>query len=145
MTKVDRLTHLFVDDMPNQLDRGILYVSLQFDTMAHLCCCGCGHEIITPLSPSDWNFTYDGSALTVNPSIGNWSYACRSHYVIRRGQVIWAGSWSNEQVAFGRAKDRETKARQFDELPLREIEDERGNRFATRSGGVFHRLKRWFR
>ena len=29
---------------------------------------------------------------TLDPSIGNWSFACRSHYFMRKGRVVWAGN-----------------------------------------------------
>lgn len=77
------LTHQFVEFIPDQLQEGILYVSLQYATAAHICCCGCGEEVITPFSPSDWQLTFDGVTITLSPSIGNWSFACRSHYWIR--------------------------------------------------------------
>ncbi|WP_425342947.1 DUF6527 family protein [Rhizobium etli] len=47
--------------------------------MAHLCACGCRTEVITPLSPTDWRFTFNGKTISVEPSVGNWSLTCRSH------------------------------------------------------------------
>jgi len=113
MTGARALQHKFVGEMPEALSPGVLYISLDFDTMAHLCACGCGHEIVTPISPTDWKFTYNGASVTVHPSIGNWSHACRSHYIIRQGHIVWAGDWSDEQIAAGRAQDRKAKAAQF--------------------------------
>lgn len=91
--------------MPQQLQPGVLYVSTEFGTAHHLCACGCGSKIRTPLGPTEWNLEETVDGPTLRPSIGNWQQPCRSHYVIRRGQVVWAGSWSHEQVLAGRARE----------------------------------------
>ncbi len=111
------LTHQFVEFIPDQLQEGILYVSLQYATAAHICCCGCGEEVITPFSPSDWQLTFDGVTITLSPSIGNWSFACRSHYWIRRNRVEWAGDMSKQAIEAGRARDRYLKERQYGTTP----------------------------
>ena len=88
---ITQLQHRFVDGFPDRLQPGVLYISIEFASMSHLCCCGCGREVITPLSPKDWKFTYDGASVSVHPSIGNWSLPCRSHYIIQSvGLVIGA-------------------------------------------------------
>lgn len=104
------LEHEFVERLPEQLAPGILYVSMAYGTVAHRCCCGCGEEVVTPLGPTDWRMVYDGDSVSLLPSIGNWSLPCRSHYVIDRGRVIEAGTWTEEQVAEERARDRAAKA-----------------------------------
>lgn len=103
--KVNRLEHRFVTSVPEQIDPGFLYISLDFATMMHLCACGCGREVVTPLSPKDWRMTYDGQSVSVHPSVGSWSLPCRSHYVIKRSKIRWAGDWSDEQVEMGRRAD----------------------------------------
>ena len=110
MTGVQKLDHRFVEAVPSELVSGILYVSLEYATMMHLCCCGCGNEVVTPLSPNDWKMTYDGQTVSVHPSVGSWSLPCRSHYVIRRGRVNWAGDWTDEQIVKGRERDQAIKA-----------------------------------
>ena len=107
------LTHQFVEFVPDQLQEGILYVSLQYATAAHACCCGCGNEVITPFSPTDWQLTFDGETISLSPSIGNWSFACRSHYWIKHNRVAWAGNMSKQAIEAGRASDRHAKARQY--------------------------------
>lgn len=107
------LTHEFVEYMPDELKDGTLYVSMPFATVAHKCCCGCGKEVVTPLSPTDWKLIYDGRSVTLDPSIGNWSLPCKSHYWIRGGKVRWAGAWSQEEIDAGRANDRLAKERYF--------------------------------
>ncbi|PYT79987.1 MAG: hypothetical protein DMG40_13935 [Acidobacteria bacterium] len=83
MTRRTALAHEFVEYMPDQLKDGVLYVSIPFATGAHKCCCGCGQEVVTPLSPTDWKLIFDGRSISLDPS--NWSFPCKSHYWIRSG------------------------------------------------------------
>jgi len=100
------LTSEFVMAVPENLEEQKLYISMGYATVAHRCCCGCGCEVVTPLSPTDWKLTYDGQGVTLHPSIGNWSFPCRSHYWIDGSTVRWAEQWSQERVAAGRTYDR---------------------------------------
>lgn len=100
------MNHVFVEHIPEHLEAGVLYVSIEFDTAVHTCACGCGNEVVTPLSPAEWSFTYDGRAVSLSPSIGNWGFPCRSHYWIRRGKIEWASRWSDEKIKLVREKDR---------------------------------------
>jgi Family of unknown function (DUF6527) len=109
MPKLHTLNHEFVEFLPDELEPGVLYISVQYKTMAHLCCCGCGKKVVTPISPTGWEFAFDGRAVSVSPSVGNWNLDCRSHYVIRRGRVQWARQWSKEEIAAGFARDRQAK------------------------------------
>ena len=113
MSNADRLTHKFVESIPDRLEQGKVYISIQYATAIHLCCCGCGSEVVTPFTPTDWTLSFDGESISLNPSIGNWSFPCRSHYWIKRNTVRWAGSWTEEQVEAGRARDVRNKQRQF--------------------------------
>jgi len=111
--RVRTLSHVFVDEIPSVLDPGVVYISLGYGTVAHLCCCGCSNEVVTPLSPVDWSVTFDGETVSLNPSIGNWGLPCRSHYWIDRGRVRWARSWSDDEIAANRARDRSARVRFF--------------------------------
>ena len=113
MIRYTELEHRFVESFPEPLVPGILYVSMEYGSVAHSCCCGCGAEVVTPLTPTDWNITYDGEAISLHPSVGNWTLPCRSHYVIRRDKVIAAPPWSEAQIAAERQRDRRAKARFF--------------------------------
>ena len=93
VTKIPRLRHHFVDFIPEHLADGHLYVCMEHATAIHRCCCGCGSEVVTPLAPDDWKLTFDGEAISLSPSIGNWSFKCRSHYWIRNDRVVWARKW----------------------------------------------------
>ena len=108
--KASHFTPQFAESIPETLDHGVLYVSMALASAIHLCACGCGQEVITPLSPTDWKLCFDGENVTLDPSIGNWGFPCRSHYWIRGGKVRWSGSWSAEEIADGRAHDRESKS-----------------------------------
>ncbi len=88
----------FVQQIPRELEEGVLYVSMQYGTVVHSCCCGCGLDIVTPLTPTDWQLTFDGETISLWPSVGNWNLPCKSHYVIRRNRVIEAGHWSQERI-----------------------------------------------
>lgn len=101
----DRIRPEFVDAMPTQLDEGVLYVSTRFRTAAHLCACGCGSKIVTPIRPPKWSFTYDGETISLWPSVGNWQKPCQSHYIIRKNRIDWAQTWTDEEIAEGRARD----------------------------------------
>jgi len=105
--RVTEIVPEFVTSFPAELEPGQLYVSAQFSTVAHLCACGCGREVITPLSPQQWVLTFDGR-VSMRPSIGNWALPCQSHYVIRRGEIRWAGSMSKDAIHANREADHRT-------------------------------------
>ena len=104
------IKHEFVDYVPETLAGGVVYVSLRFGTIVHLCACGCGNEVVTPLSPTDWELTYDGESISLFPSIGNWSLECRSHYWIVNSEIEWAARWSDDSIAAVRLRDQVDKA-----------------------------------
>jgi hypothetical protein len=114
MKRESVLTHEFVEYIPNDLKDGTIYVSMAFATAAHKCCCGCGNEVITPISPTDWQLTFDGESITLHPSIGNWNFNCKSHYLIIRNRVKWARRCSQKEIETGRAHDRLAKEWYFD-------------------------------
>lgn len=107
MPGAKRLEASFVTDIPETLRAGVLYVSMEYATALHRCCCGCGAEVVTPLSPTGWELTYDGVGVTLHPSIGNWSVPCQSHYWIRRGAIIWDRRWSVVEIARYRSRQAE--------------------------------------
>ncbi len=106
--------HEFVEFIPDNLKDGTIYVSIPFATAVHKCCCGCGSEVVTPLSPTDWKLIFDGRTISLDPSIGNWSFDCQSHYWIVRNKVRWARRWSRKEIEAGRAYDRWTKEKYFE-------------------------------
>ena len=52
MIAAARFQHEFVTSAPRELSPGVLYVSLEYCTMLHLCACGCGRKVVTPISPN---------------------------------------------------------------------------------------------
>lgn len=92
---------VWVHAIPEQLDPGVLYVSVDYALATHLCACGCGSEVVTPLAPGAWKLLYDGG-VSLSPSIGNWSYPCRSHYWIQGNQVTRAANWSAREISAAR-------------------------------------------
>lgn len=107
------LMHKFVEFMPEPLEEGSLYISVDYATAAHKCCCGCGEEVVTPLSPTDWKLIFDGETVSLSPSIGNWSFPCRSHYWIKENVIQWSGDMTKEQVKNVRTRDRLAKEKQY--------------------------------
>ena len=100
--KLEHITLQRVEYMPKQLEPGILYVSEKFGAVAHLCACGCGAKIRTPLGATDWSLNVKAGGPCLWPSVGNWQQACKSHYVIDNGDIIWCGTWTPEQILAGR-------------------------------------------
>jgi hypothetical protein len=108
------MRHEFVEFVPDQLKEGVVYICIQFATAVHRCCCGCGREVVTPISRADWTLSFDGESISLDPSIGNWSYPCQSHYWIRKNRVQWTPRWSPEMIERGRKKDRLLREQVFD-------------------------------
>lgn len=100
-----KLSHRFVTSVPEELEDGVVYISIEYASVIHKCCCGCGKEVVTPLSPNDWRLIFDGQTISLYPSIGNWSFPCQSHYWIRNGEVEWAPKWSKKQIAAARESE----------------------------------------
>jgi hypothetical protein len=123
MKKEISLTYEFVEFIPDDLKERTIYVSVKFATVLHKCCCGCGQEVVTPLSPTDWKLIFDGKTITLYPSIGNWSLECQSHYWIENNRVRWAAQWSKDEIDSGRTYDRLVKERYFNtnnDIPVKE-------------------------
>ena len=114
MNRSITIRHEFVEFIPDDLKEGAIYVSIAFATAAHKCCCGCGTEVVTPLSPTDWKLIFDGETISLNPSIGNWGFDCKSHYWIIRNKVKWSRAWSKKEIQRGRAEDQVAKERYYD-------------------------------
>lgn len=89
--RVDRLEPTFVDTIPATLEEGVVYISVPYRTASHLCACGCGRRIATPIRPSPrgWTIAYDGDNVSLHPSVGLLKLPCRSHYIVDRGRVVW--------------------------------------------------------
>lgn len=117
--------------IPRDLEPGVLYISEEFGAAAHLCACGCGAKIRTPLGPTEWSFTETPSGPTLSPSIGNWQQPCQSHYFIRNGQVVWAPKWTLEQIEAGRIDEELRRKAYYDNV--------------YKNKGIFKRIWNWMK
>lgn len=115
------MRHSFVEFIPEQLQEGILYISMEYCTAIHLCVCGCRNKVVTPFSPTDWKMTFNGNSISLYPSIGNWSFECKSHYWIKKSKVEWSGSWSDDQISTGRQADKVAKEEYYSTEPEKKV------------------------
>ena len=116
-----KLSHKFVKNIPDTIENGVVYVSVDYSTAIHKCCCGCGNEVVTPLSPTDWKLSFDGETISLYPSIGNWSLPCQSHYWITDNEVEWASRWTKRQIERGRIEEEQDKEKYYGKKKRRSI------------------------
>jgi hypothetical protein len=107
------LEHRFVEFIPEEIEHGVLYVTIPFKSAVHSCACGCGKRVVTPLTPNDWKLTFDGKSVSLHPSIGNWNFPCKSHYWIRKNVIEDCARWSQMEINSARRKDRKEKKKHF--------------------------------
>ncbi len=103
------LHHRFVEFIPDSLEEGILYISVDYCTAIHKCVCGCGNKVVTPISPTAWQLSFNGRSVSLKPSIGNWNFDCQSHYWIENNKIRHAVQWSREEIESGRDRDANLK------------------------------------
>jgi hypothetical protein len=113
LSRTERIRPEFVEFVPSELEDGVLYISEKYRTAVHLCCCGCRSKVVTPLKPYAWRLTTKDGAVTLRPSIGNWSFRCKSHYWISSNRVEWAGAFTDEEIAQVRVGDQLAKEQHF--------------------------------
>ena len=133
------LTPQFVKFIPDRLEPGILYISLDFATASHKCACGCGNEAVTPLAATGWKLIFDGT-VSLDPSIGMWSFPCRSHYWIEQNTIVWAPSWSKDRIKAGRDHDALLRAHYLNEHD-QNVKVERPNGGQS-MGGFWERIRK---
>ena len=114
MTRIQEIRAELVEFVPSNLENGILYVSQKYRTAAHLCCCGCGSKVVTPLKPGGWQVAIKKNSVTLHPSVGSWNLPCQSHYLIRGGLVIWSSQISPDAIAATRRRDQQAREFYFD-------------------------------
>ncbi len=88
----------FVEVIPEDLEEGRLYISSRFKTASHLCACGCGGKVVTPLKPAKWQLANHDGLVSLYPSIGRWQLPCKSHYWIRDNQVEWSRAFTEAEM-----------------------------------------------
>lgn len=111
--KINQLRPECVEFIPDHIDEGVLYISERYHTAVHKCCCGCGQEVVTPLSPAEWSVKCCAGQVSLWPSIGNWSYPCRSHYVIRNSRVQKAKAMTEQEIQWVKENDRTDRIEQI--------------------------------
>lgn len=103
------LRHRFVELIPDDLEEGVLYISMEYATAVHNCACGCGNPVISPFSRTDWKFSFDGESISLYPSIGNWNFSCRSHYFITNSRIHHCRKWNEKEIEAGWDLDKNQK------------------------------------
>jgi len=142
------MKHEFLEFIPDKLQEGVIYISIPYATVAHKCACGCGNEVITPLSPTDWKLTFDGESVTLFPSIGNWSFDCRSHYWITNNRIEWSYQLSESEIRDGRILDKLNKTTYYQDHIASEprvVANEGTSKGTQRRWSMsWRRVKQWF-
>jgi Family of unknown function (DUF6527) len=143
--KISAVTHEFIELAPINLKPGVLYISHKYKNMLHLCFCGCGGKVVTPLSPTGWEVMFDGKSVSVYPSIGNWNFECKSHYWIQSGRVEWAQQWSQARIAAGFRRDREEKRQYYEDAGTADPQPPASTTAADTEERPWDRLKAWIK
>lgn len=88
--RVDGVTYEKLEFTPAKEDMefGKVYISDEYKSSSHLCMCGCGQLVITPLGGGkNWDYSIDSKdKLTLHGSVKN-RMGCKVHYVIHKGQA----------------------------------------------------------
>ena len=138
------LTHKFVEFIPDKLEDNFIYISIEYSTVAHKCCCGCGNEVVTPLSPTDWEFTFNGESISLYPSIGNWGFECQSHYWIKNNKVIWVEKWSVKRIKANRLQDQFEKEEYYNKNKVANVYKHNVIRKQSLIKKIQEKLLSWF-
>jgi len=140
------ITPVFVEFVPEKLEEGKIYISQTYLTASHNCPCGCGHRVVTPLKPKPkgWRLTADGDFVTLWPSIGNWSFPCRSHYWIKRNRIVPSYPLTPEEVEAARSLNDAAADRYLDTFESESEAVPEQTPAPVENEGFFGKLKRWF-
>ena len=141
------LAYEFVEFIPDDLQERTLYISITYCTAVHKCCCGCGREVVTPLSPTSWQLIFDGKTVSLYPSIGSWSLPCESHYLITKNKVVWAPKWTKKQIEKGRVQEVRARERYYantQPLEAAETPSEPPAAASKRLKSLWQKINKWF-
>ncbi|ESX29343.1 MULTISPECIES: DUF6527 family protein [Mesorhizobium] len=103
--RTDALDLVPCERFPDEVTPGKFYYSDEFRSSVHLCACGCGSRVVLPIKPAGWQLMQNARSFTISPSVGNRELACRSHYLIEGGRIIWLPPMSDREVQASRARD----------------------------------------
>ncbi|WP_240621288.1 DUF6527 family protein [Ralstonia pseudosolanacearum] len=144
--RINQITPEVVELAPRVLQPGRLYISPKYRAAVHLCCCGCGEKVVTPISPAEWQIELAQESATLYPSIGNGSMACRSHYWIRDNRVIWTTQLPEHRVKAVFARDqRDLQAMHSTPQALRDMKWNTPIQSTTESRRAGVRWSSWLR
>jgi hypothetical protein len=132
MQKLLKIELLRVQYVPKALQPGFLYVAEEFGAAVHLCACGCGAKVSTPLTPTEWSLKEIEGRPCLYPSVGNWQLPCKSHYWIWGGEIIWAEQWTPERIAAGQQAEDRRRRQYYDALDEDRL-------------SIFQRVWRWLK
>lgn len=86
-----------VERIPTDLEDGVVYLSEEYEIAALKCACGCGHTITLLVGDGHQVDNLDGVP-DISPSIGAWDAPCKSHFCVKKGEIVWAGTMSGEAI-----------------------------------------------
>lgn len=93
--RIETVTLLFVEQISENLEEGIVYISEKYGCSIHLCACGCKQETVLPIERGNgkgWNLIkHEDGTVSFTPSIGNFSgeKPYHAHYYITKNKIIW--------------------------------------------------------
>ena len=71
-----------------EFEQNKIYISEQYKSALHLCLCGCGEKVSTPITEGMWNLIKENNgSISLTPSIGNYQFNCKSHYIITKNKA----------------------------------------------------------
>jgi len=92
--KEKRYKYLFVDDVPDRLRSGFVYLvgnQGYYWQIVMLCPCGCDKILHMSLMQDDqhhWKYEISGKTISLSPSIDR-KVGCRSHFFLTDGKIKW--------------------------------------------------------
>jgi hypothetical protein len=118
--KTKRYKTVLVDEAPNELEVGLLYLQTNRGrplALEFICPCGCGDKIELSLMEENrpsWRISEDLEFPSVSPSIRR-VVACRSHFWIDEGEVFyaryyWSAPYGTESSTLSQNQSRSKKA-----------------------------------
>ncbi len=90
--KINEISLIFTENIPDQIEEGILYISEKYNVAIHLCACECGMKAVTPLKNGEWSLIKNENKVSLKPSIGNFSGEApnyHAHYYITENKIVW--------------------------------------------------------
>lgn len=82
-------TPVFVETMPDNYERGKVYISETYKVANHICLCGCDNMTVMPFGdPKYWQLVKESNGtVSFIGSVGNYSFPCKSHYIMTKNNA----------------------------------------------------------